>query len=135
VSTLREARKALDRGSADAALVDLWNELEPARLAGDAAALKGIEQLAARIVRDGDEGARREAERLLEAVREVHDDGLAPATAQLEADVSRGGEPVGQELEQQPEAEKSRGTRLGPLIWLLIFLAVVLLNALEGLGR
>jgi hypothetical protein len=135
VSKLADARKALSRGSVDAALVDLWNALEPARLAGDRRTLRDIEQLALRIAEE-DEGARREAERLLEAVRGAAEGDVAPATERVEGRVEVGAEPQADPVvatrEDRPEGPPSRRAGLAPLIWLLVFLAVVLVNALQG---
>ncbi len=131
---LKQARKALGRGDADEALVLLWNALEPARIAGDRGALRTIEQLATQIVRAGDEAQQREAKRLLEALGASgpQDEPGRPATAQAEAEVERGGEDV----ETEEAASKAPGgLRLGPILWLLVLIALVLFNLLsEGRG-
>ena len=136
MSDLGEARKALGRGAVDAALVELWNAVEPARLEGDRRALRGIEQLATRIAAEGDEGARREAERLLEAVREASEGEVVAATEQVEGEVERGGEVV-VDPAAEPSGERagkppSRRAQLAPLVWLLVFLAIFLVNALQS---
>ena len=140
MNELAAARKALGRGRPDESLVYLWNALEPARLAGDRRALERIAGLAERIRAEGESVERREAERLLEALREDAE-GEAPVT------VARAGEEaqvaVGADWEPQPEefhadeegaeAEQTRGSRAGSLIFLLIFLAVIALNILRGI--
>ena len=133
---LKQARKALGRGDADEALVLLWNALEPVRIAGDRGALRTIEQLATQIARAGDEAQQREAKRLLEAlgVSVPQDEPVRPATAQVEAEVERGGEEVETE-EAAPEAEAPGGLRLRTILWLLVLIALVLFNLLrEGRG-
>jgi hypothetical protein len=139
VSRLGDARKAVARGDADEALVALWNELEPARLAGDRRRLEAVADLAGRIAADGDEAHRREAERLLEAAQALDADGeLVAATAQLDAEVgAAGGGPVeapGRVGGPADEEEGSRGIGLGNLLWALLILAVVLANVLRGLA-
>jgi hypothetical protein len=46
VATVKEARRAVERGDVDEALVVLWNALEPLRLAGDTAGLQRVAALA-----------------------------------------------------------------------------------------
>lgn len=126
---LKEARAALRRGDADAALVALWNAVEPARLAGDRRALRAIEQYAAEIVRAGDEGQQREAARLLEMLRGAVEEGAGEfaATSVME------GEVTAREVGEQDEAEPGgggTGVRLGTILWLLILIAIVVLNVL-----
>ncbi len=128
---LKQARKALGRGDADEALVLLWNALEPVRIAGDRGALRTIEQLATQIARAGDEAQQREAKRLLEALGAAvpQDEPVRPATAQVEAEVERRGEDVEPE-EAAPKAPG--GLRLGPILWLLVLIALVLFNLLSN---
>jgi hypothetical protein len=151
VDEVAHARAALRRDRPSEALVFLWNALEPARLAGDAAALRAIGGLAERVARVGDEGERREAERLLEEIREVarHEAGV-PATEQVGAEVSVGGDrmaseptlpdevgrpPYAEEADADAEtAEPGRRAGIVNLIWLLLVLGVVLLNILRGAG-
>ena len=112
----------------------LWNEVEPARLAGDRSALAAIGRVAAHIAEQGDEAERREAERLLDVLRAAdRDDGLEPATGQIEGELSPVGERVEQTLEEEAGAQTSTGVRLGPFIWFLILLAIVALNLLGQL--
>ncbi len=128
---LKQARKALGRGDVDEALVLLWNALEPVRIAGDRRALRTIEQLATEIARAGDEAEQREAKRLLEALGASvpQDEPVRPATAQVEAEVERGGEDVETE-EAAPKAPG--GLRLGPIVWFLVLLAFLLFNLLSN---
>jgi hypothetical protein len=136
---LKQARAALRRGAADETLVLLWNELEPARIAGDQRALRAIGGLASVIVQHGDEGQRAEAEQLLAEVREAGARGAA--TAMLEGEVRPGGyEPGGvagdlagdggSAEEDREEGIEQPGFRLGPLVWLLILIAIVIINVL-----
>jgi hypothetical protein len=132
---LKQARAALRRGGADEALVLLWNELEPARIAGDRRALRVIGGLASAIAQHGDEGQRAEAEQLLAEVREAGP--AVPATSMLEGEVRPGGyEPGGEagddvSMEERPEESVEQpGFRLGPLVWLLILIAIVIVNVL-----
>ena len=92
MASARNARKALARGAADESLVLLWNEVEPARLAGDVATLRDIGRIAEQIRRDGDPAQQREAERLLETLRGLTEDETParPATDALEFSVERG---------------------------------------------
>jgi hypothetical protein len=127
------AARAARRGSADEALVLLWNELEPARLSGDRGALGAIDGLARYIARD--EQHRHEAERLIEAVAATVAAGGAEraATAVVDAEVERGGE-IGEAAEaaeaDEPETQKGRGFGVGNLVWVLILLGVLILNIL-----
>jgi hypothetical protein len=134
VSDLAEARKAYARGSTDAALVALWNAVEPARLAGDRRTLHGIAQLAKRIAAE-DEATQHEAERLLEEVREATEGEVVAATDVLDAGVERveatAADPV-REASDEEVAQPSRRARLAPLAWLLVFLVIFLLNALQA---
>jgi hypothetical protein len=150
VSSVREARRAVRRGDPDAALVLLWNELEPARLSGDRRRLAAVADLAGRIAAGGGEADRREAERLVEQVQEyvAASDADVAATARIDADVVAGGmAELPREAEQrrpvpapapEPQDEpdgSARGNRIGTLIWLVVFGAIVLLNALRGAGE
>jgi hypothetical protein len=140
MASARNARKALARGAADEALVLLWNGVEPARLAGDVATLREIGRLAERIRRDGDPAQQREAERLLETVREFIDGESAaiPATAALEPRMENGATTLEDAEEAGPldEAEGTEGRpgRMTSLIWILLFLLIVIANALRGIG-
>lgn len=130
---LKEARKELARGDADAALALLWNALEPARLAGDRRALRTIEGLAGQIARSGGDAHRREAERLVEAVHELAQDPDAPVgVARMDADVATGGAvPPGEEVEGG-EQQRSGAHRIASLVWLLVIIGVVIANVLGG---
>ena len=153
MNQLAQARAALRRDRPSEALVFLWNAVEPARLAGDAGALRSIGGLAERIAQSGDEAERREAERLLEQIRGVaRHETAVPATEEVGAEVSVGGTTVGaeptiadalegrdvpleEEFDVEDEApEASRGARLMNIVWLLIALGVVALNVIRGLG-
>ena len=144
MSSVKDARKALGRGDLDEALVVLWNEFEPARLAGDRRRLRAIEGLATRVAQEGDEGQRRDAERLLEMLARAPDDEGAsvPSIAEVEAEPA----PLGEEhehplepeelehpLEDEAEGERKGRFSIGPIVWLLILLAFLVLNALNGL--
>ena len=137
---LAAARKALGRGRPDESLVYLWNALEPARLAGDRRALERIAGLAERIRAESESVERREAERLLEALREdVEDEApvtVARAGEEAEVAVRADWEPGPEELaldEAEAEGETTRSSRAGSLIFLLIFLAVIALNILRAI--
>jgi hypothetical protein len=132
---VRDAAGAVRRGAHQEALVVLWNEVEPARLAGDRARLARIEGLAARIAQEGDDAERREAERLLEVVRAAaQDNGAQAATGRIEGELS----PVGERLETTMEGEATgeeppSRAGLGPFVWFLILLGIVVLNLLGQL--
>jgi hypothetical protein len=132
---LREARKAVTRGRADEALVHLWNALEPARLAADTAELRTIGGLAERVREVGDEGERREAERLLEALRSAVDEEREPeATVALPGENGDGGFLPEDEAAGEVEEEQSGpGGRLAQLLIPLIIFVIVLINVLAGL--
>ena len=130
---VKQARKALARGHPDEAVALLWNAIEPARLAGDRRALATIEQLALRVSREGDESQRREAEKLLAALRGASEEAGHPATGRADVGsltVTEEGERVGQEGDAQP----GRGIGLGTIIWLLVVIAIIIINIL-GQGR
>jgi hypothetical protein len=119
--------------------VHLWNAVEPARLAGDAGRLRAIAGLAQRVRSQGDEGEAREAERLLDTLRDAveHGDGLAPATEQLDAEVYAGGEMIdsgemtaGADMEGETE---QRASRIGNLVWLALIVVIILFNVLGQL--
>jgi hypothetical protein len=139
MASARNARKALARGSADEALVLLWNEVEPARLAGDVATLREIGRLAELIRRDGDPAQQREAERLLETVREFTE-GEAPArpAAAPESRMENGATTL-EDAEEAGPLDEAGGTegrpgRMTSLVWILLFLLIVIANALRGIG-
>ena len=133
---VKDARRALDRGAQDEALVLLWNALEPARIRGDRSALQGIAALALRVEREGDESQANEARRLLDVLREQasEPEHFAAATERVDADIQVGGhdvEPgdvVPEEVEQEPG-----GRGLGSVVWLVILLLVILYNLLGQL--
>jgi hypothetical protein len=130
---LDRAARAARRGSADEALVLLWNELEPARLSGDRNALATIDRLARFIARDEDH--RHEAERLVAAVASAVAAGGAEraATAVVDAEVAVAGdalEPAEVEDAAEPEPQAGRGLAIGNVVWILILLGVLILNVL-----
>jgi hypothetical protein len=135
MASVREAAGAVRRGAHQEALVVLWNELEAARLAGDRGTLARIEGLAARIVREGDDAERREAERLLETVRAAaQDNGAQAATGVVDGELSPIGDRMEETLEEDAGGEaSSSGVGLGSLVWFLILLVIVLLNVLGQL--
>ena len=124
---IKQARAALRHGDADGALVFLWNELEAARLQGDRRSLRAIGGLALAIAERGDEGQRADAQRLLEVLERAAEEG--DATAALEGAVRAAGYEPG---EEEAEAVETPGFRLGTLVWLLIVIAVVVINVLGG---
>jgi hypothetical protein len=125
---IKQARASLRRGDADGTLVYLWNELESARLRGDRRSLRAIGVMAAAIAERGEGGQRAEAQRLLEVLQRAGDEG--DATAALEGEVRAAGYEPGEEAEaEQVEAPRFR---FGTLVWLLIVIAVVVLNVLGG---
>ena len=136
---LTGAKKALDRARPDESLVYLWNALEPARFAGDERALRTIAGLAERIRAEGESVERREAERLLEALRQDTEAerpvAIARADEESEVVVPAEREPGPEEfaIDERSEMETARGSRAGSLIFFLIFLAVVVLNVLRGI--
>lgn len=149
MDAVREARGALRRGRSAEALVHLWNALEPARLAGDRRALDTIGGLAAHIAAGGEEGDRREAERLLAAAREAAVEPGAFAGAEHVGTASVGGEPAheldhfgvedagpGPERVEAPdEAEEERRSGV-PSIWTILIILFVIItiarNFVEG---
>ena len=131
---VKQARKALARGHPDEAIALLWNAIEPARLAGDRRALATVEHLALSVAREGDESQRREAEKLLAALPEASESADRPATGRLDVGTltaAEDGEPVG---EEELGTQAGRGIGLGTIIWLLVVIAIVILNFL-GQGR
>ena len=128
---IKRARAALRRGDADGALVILWNELEPARLAGDRRSLRAIAGMATAIAQGGDEAQHAEAQRLLEVLERAAGEG--DATKVLEGEVRAAGyEPGEEERDVDVEAAETPGFRLGGLVWLLILIAIVVINILSG---
>jgi hypothetical protein len=121
-----QARKAVRRGAPDEALVFLWNAVEPARLAGDGAALETIGGLAQAIVRGGDESQKREARRLLEMLDiAVAEEAGVPATARLDADVSPVGEKLEEDVVQDGAAQRGGRMPFGTILWFLVIFAFV----------
>jgi hypothetical protein len=164
MSAVRDARRALARGDRDAALVDLWNALEPLRLRGDAAGLHRAAQLAAEIARTGDGSQAREAERLIEAVRLTLDpdarsaaEPSAPVVAEPSPQVTvlDDPSPAFEEADELEEADRlevgeydpdadvegvevedaEQRPRLRGLVWALIVAAFVIFNIVSGLLR
>jgi hypothetical protein len=128
---IKQARSALRRGDPDGALVILWNEVEPARLAGDRRSLRAIGGLATTIAERGEEGQQAEAQRLLEVLQRAEGEG--DATAVLGADVRAAGyEPRAEDVDVDVEEPQASGFRWGGLVWLLIFIGVVIINILSG---
>jgi hypothetical protein len=127
---IKQARSALRRGDADVALVLLWNELEPARLEGDRGSLRAIAELATAIAQGGEEGQQAEAQQLLEVLQRAAGEG--DATKVLEGEVQAAGYEPGEEPEADVQAAETPGFRLGGLVWLLILIAIVIINVLSG---
>jgi hypothetical protein len=127
---IKQARAALRRGDADSALVILWNEVEPARLEGDRGSLSAIGGLATAIAQGGDEAKQAEAQRLLEVLERAAGEG--DATKVLEGEVRAAGYDPGEEQDADVEAAETPGFKLGGLVWLLILVAIVIINILSG---
>jgi hypothetical protein len=128
-SAVDRAGKAVRRGASDEALVLLWNAVEPARIAGDGAALESIGRVAQAIAGAGDESQKREARRLLEMLDvAIAEEAGAPATARLDADVSAVGEKLDEEVVEEGAARPGTRMPLGTILWFLIILAVVAMN-------
>lgn len=129
---LKEARKALARGRADESLVHLWNVIEPARLAGDRRALGEIAQLATEIQQRGEGSEQREAERLLEDVRETAmEEGVPQPVVSVGGGANGGYVPEGEAAEQVEEEQPQGG--LGRFLIPAIFLIIVIVNVIAGL--
>jgi hypothetical protein len=129
---LNEARKALGKGRADESLVHLWNVLEPARLAGDRRALGAIAQLATQIREHGEPVEQREAERLLQEVRETAEEGEPEAVVSLPGGGDGDGYVPEGEAAGEIEAEQA-GRGLSRFLLPLIFLIVIIVNIVAGL--
>ena len=130
---LNEARKALGKGRADESLVHLWNVLEPARMSGDRRTLGAIALLATEIRERGEPVEQREAERLLEEVRETVEEEEAGAEAEpvVALPGSANGDGFVTEGEAAGEIEEEQVGRDGRLSqWLvpLIFLIIIVVN-------
>lgn len=130
---LKEARKALAKGRADESLVHLWNVLEPARIAGDRRALGGIAQLAEEIHARGEPVEQREAERLLQEVRETAEqEGQPEPVASYPGSGNGGGYVTEGEAAEEVEGEQTSGG-LSRFILPAIFLIIVIVNVIAGL--
>jgi hypothetical protein len=130
---LKEARKALAKGRADESLVHLWNVLEPARLAGDRRELGAIAQLADEIHARGEPVEQREAERLLQEVRETAEqEGEPGPVVSYPGSGNGGGYVIEGEAAEEVEGEQ-KGGRLSRFILPTIFLIIVIVNVIAGL--
>jgi hypothetical protein len=130
---LKEARKALAKGRADESLVHLWNVLEPARLAGDRRELGAIAQLATEIRERGESVEQREAERLLQEVRETAlEEGQPEPVVSVPGSGNGGGYVTEGEAAEEVEGEQSGGG-LARFILPAIFLVIVIVNVIAGL--
>jgi hypothetical protein len=130
---LNEARKALGKGRADESLVHLWNVLEPARMSGDRRTLGAIAQLAIEIRERGEPVEQREAERLLEEVRETVEEEEAGAEAEpvVALPSSANGDGFvteGEAAGEIEEEQEGRGGRLSQWLVPLIFLIIIVVN-------
>ena len=130
---LNEARKALGKGRADESLVHLWNVLEPARLAGDRRALGAIAQLATQIHERGEPVEQREAERLLQEVRET-----AAEEGEPEPEVAlpggRNGDGYVPESEAAGEIEEEQAGRgLSRFLLPLVLVIIIIVNVVARL--
>jgi hypothetical protein len=153
MASLRDARRSLERGDVDEAMVVLWNVLEPLRLAGDEDGLDEAVQLAARAAA-ADAAYASEAERMRAAVGALTA-GPADAVevgsqrersfaetlghwAETVATATGAGEPgLPEPVPGSPPAdgestddEAGRGRSLGPLVWALLVGLFLLLNVL-----
>lgn len=157
MSGLRDAQRALGRGAVDEALVYLWNELEPTRLAGNRRGLAAIGRMAEEIAEHGDPAQQRDAARLLAEVAEAAASEPEPAAVAFEAaPASEMGMPPAveppretpatampeppagpapaEEWGEAPEPdEEPRGQRVASWLWAAIVLGVILLNILRNL--
>jgi hypothetical protein len=130
---LKEARRALAKGRADESLVHLWNVLEPARLAGDRRELGAIAQLATEIRERGESVEQREAERLLEEVRETAlEEGQPEPVVSVPGSGNGGGYVTEGEAAEEVEGEQSGGG-IARFILPAIFLVIVIVNVIAGL--
>ena len=131
---LKEARKALAKGRADESLVHLWHVLEPARLAGDRGDLRMIAQLAEEIHARGEPVEQREAERLLQEVRETAEqEGQPEAVVSYPGSGNGGGYvPEGEAAGEEVEGEQT-GSGLSRYILPAIFLIIVIVNVIAGI--
>lgn len=130
---LNEARKALGKGRADESLVHLWNVLEPARLTGDRRALATIAQLATQIRERGESVEQREAERLLQAVRETAEEGGEPEAVVALPGGGNGGGFVTEEEAAGEIEEEQAGRGLSRFLLPLIFLIIIVVNVIAAL--
>jgi hypothetical protein len=142
---LIQARRAFARGRSDEALVIVWNLVEPARLEGDEGTLRAIAALAGAIAQK-DEGHRREAERLLEALGRAVPAHPKPEPAEVEYEDAAEPEPsvapVAEERQLEIERSEPAGAapgdaersprRPGASRWVipLVTLAVILVNVI-----
>jgi hypothetical protein len=130
---LKEARKALAKGRTDESLVHLWNVLEPARLAGNRRELGAIAQLAQEIHARGEPVEQREAERLLQEVRETAEqEGEPEAVVSYPSGGNGGGYVAEGEAAEDVEGEQEGGG-LARFILPAIFLVIVIVNVIAGL--
>lgn len=150
MASVRDVRKAIGRGDADAALLLSWNALEPLRLKGDVGGLQTIGRVAVHILERGDGSQRLEAGKLLEVVEEALGAGRSDEPVASFGPAEPGAGPardtVGEveraepmeidvpELDGPPDEEEA-GPRIPPLVWALIIAAFVLFNVLSGLLR
>jgi hypothetical protein len=131
---LKEARKALAKGRADESLVHLWNVLEPARLAGNRRELGAIAQLATEIQARGEPVEQREAERLLQEVRETAEqEGQPEPVVSYRGSGNGGGYVPEGEAAEEVEGEQTSGGGLSRFILPAIFLIIVIVNVIAGL--
>jgi hypothetical protein len=130
---LKEARKALAKGRTDESLVHLWNVLEPARLAGNRRELGTIAQLATEIQARGEPVEQREAERLLQEVRETAEqEGQPEPVVSYPGSGNGGGYVTEGEAAEDVEGEQE-GRGLARFILPAIFLVIVIVNVIAGL--
>lgn len=158
MASLRDARRSLERGDVDEAMVALWNALEPLRLAGDQDGLEEAARLAARAAA-ADEAYASEAERMRTTVGALTADPTETAVVVPQRDrtlaetlehwaetvvtATGAGEPGRPEPvagAPSPDAEPAdaepadddngRGRRLGPLVWALLVGLFLILNVL-----
>jgi hypothetical protein len=126
-------------------LVGLWQALQEAQVAGDVRRLEELRRLGeARAKREGASGEwallAREAGRhtgdLREEVEERPTVGVATSgDAPVVLDEAPAPEADVEEGDEEPVEAQGRGRRLGPLIWIVIVAAYVLLQVLGEVGE
>lgn len=120
-------------------LVRLWQELQTAEVEGDTRRLASLRALAETNARRPNASGEwqvlaREAARHLGGAR---DHAEAEPTTDVAAETVEVGEPESPQEASKPaeEAEKTGGLKLGPLIWVVVVVAYLLLQLLGNAGE